>query len=54
MDARKIEEARLAPAAVTREDRPAPPAQLRESTAPARQDFTTLMRRVEAEVYDAA
>jgi hypothetical protein len=53
MDARKIEEARLALAA-TREDRAASPAQIRKPAAPARQDFTSLMRRVEAEVYDAA
>jgi len=54
MDARKTEEARLALAAATREDRAIPPAQLRAPAAPLRQDFTSLMRRVEAEVYDAA
>ena len=54
MDARKIEEARLAPAAATREGRANGPARIREPAAPLRQDFAALMRRVEAEVYDAA
>ena len=54
MDARKIEEARLALAAARGEDQATPPAQIREPAAPVRQDFTALMRRVEAEVYDAA
>ena len=54
MDARKTEEVRLDLTAATREDRAIRPAQIREPAAPLRQDFAALMRRVEAEVYDAA
>ena len=54
MDARKTEEARLVLAAATPEDRAIRPGQIRVPAAPVRQDFTALMRRVEAEVYDAA
>jgi hypothetical protein len=54
MDARKTEEARLALATATPEGCAIRPAQIREPAAPLRQDFTALMRRVEAEVYDAA
>jgi hypothetical protein len=54
MDARKTEDLGLALTAATREDRATRPGQIREPAAPLRQDFATLMRRVEAEVYDAA
>ena len=54
MDARKTEEVRLDLTAATREGRANGPARIREPAAPLRQDFAALMRRVEAEVYDAA
>ena len=53
MDARKTEEVRLDLTAGTREDRSLWPQQIRKPAAPLPQDFATLMRRVEAEVYDA-
>jgi hypothetical protein len=54
MDARKTEDARLALTAATRENRAPWPQQFLKPAAPLPQDFATLMRRVEAEVYDAA
>jgi hypothetical protein len=54
MDARKTEDFALDLAAARREDRPTWPQQIRKPAAPLPQDFATLMRRVEAEVYDAA
>jgi hypothetical protein len=42
------------PATPSREDRRAQPPQARDRPSPLSPDFAALMRRVEAEVYDAA
>ena len=54
MDARKTEDLGLDLTAATRENRAIWPQQIHKPAAPLPQDFTALMRRVEAEVYDAA
>jgi hypothetical protein len=54
MNTRKLPEAGRDPATPPREDHRAPPPQFHDRAPPLSPDFAALMRRVEAEVYDAA
>lgn len=54
MDARKPRDSALDPAAKLPEHRRAEPARTANQAVPLRPDFAAVMRRVEAEVYDAA
>jgi hypothetical protein len=54
MNTRKLQDAGRDPAAPSREDRRAQPPQFHDRAPPLSPDFAALMRRVEAEVYDAA
>lgn len=54
MDARKPGDSALDLTAKVPEHRRAEPARIASQAAPLRPDFAAVMRRVEAEVYDAA
>ena len=54
MDARKPRDSALDPTAKAQEHRRAEPVRIASQAAPLRPDFAAVMRRVEAEVYDAA
>ena len=54
MDARKLRDSALDLTAKAQEHRRAEPARTASQAVPLRPDFAAVMRRVEAEVYDAA